>query len=326
MYKVITICVVLIVLLVGTDIYRGVAINSPTSTPEVRSAIAGYCLDDHHDGKGINVTVDLWTCNGTAAQNWITTANTIKRSDNYCLGVLNNGKSQGDKIVSNTCNKSPGQQWTVDLGGYQNPSSGLCLDTPSSKDGTQLILSSCNNLSELNESWAADIWTDSDGSFPNCNTISQEGPRVACYAEYQWQTWQSEPSLHGALLNDYSDGNAYEEWCADFISYVYMEAGYPFSTGERGTNGWDEYNANNLQYTGLVMHSAAGYTPKAGDVAFFDYPGGHVEIVYKGGKNPIFVYGDSGTVDPNTNNGDMNEDMLTSDGSTGQVTYYLSPS
>jgi hypothetical protein len=48
-------------------------------------------------------------------------------------------------------------------------------------------------------------------------------------------------------------------------------------------------------------------------------------VVVKGGVDPTFIYGDSGTVDPATNDGDMNEDMLTSDGSTGQVTYYLSP-
>jgi len=64
---------------------------------------------------------------------------------------------------------------------------------------------------------------------------------VACYAAKEWAAWQAPGSNHNALLNVYADGNGYEEWCADFISYVYKEAGYPFSGGER--DGWDEYLA-----------------------------------------------------------------------------------
>jgi hypothetical protein len=147
---------------------------------------------------------------------------------------------------------------------------------------------------------------------------------VACYAERQWAAWQAGSSNHQALLTDYTDGNSYEEWCADFVSYVYREAGYPFTNGER--DGWDEYDADNIQYMGLTMHAASNYTPQPGDIAYFDYPGGHVEIVVAGGPHPTFIYGDSNTIDPTINNGDMNEDSLTSDGAAGQVMYYLSPS
>ena len=150
-----------------------------------------------------------------------------------------------------------------------------------------------------------------------------EGQVVACEAAKQWITWQTGTPSHNALLNDYSDSNGYEEWCADFISYIYQEAGHPFTNGER--NGWDEYLAGNIQYQGFTYHDAANYLPQTGDVAYFDYSGGHVEIVAVGGPKPIFIYGDSGTTDPSTGNGQMAENTITDDGTEGQVIYYLSP-
>jgi hypothetical protein len=315
--------VVFIVLFGIVNVYKLVAAQGDSTMPEVRSGIAGYCLDDHHDGSGANAAVEAWTCNGTPAQNWTVSGSAIKHgATNDCLSVQNNGKIQGDKIVSNICNSSPGQAWTVDEGGYQNPNSGLCLAVPAGKTRTQLVIASCDNLSQLNEAWAATTWSSNTDTTAPC--IGSRGQKVACYTEKQWVAWQSGAPNHQTLLADYTDGNSYEEWCADFVSYVYKEAGYPFAAGER--NGWDEYDANNIQNMGFTMHPASsGYEPQPGDVAYFNYGAGHVEIVVTGGKHPTFIYGDSGTIDPATSNGEMNQDSLTSDGSAGQVIYYLSP-
>jgi cell wall-associated NlpC family hydrolase len=146
---------------------------------------------------------------------------------------------------------------------------------------------------------------------------------VACYAEKEWTTWQSGGISHDTLLNSYTNGSPDEEWCADFVSYVYKEAGYPFTQGS--SNGWDENNANYIQYMGFAMHSASsGYVPKPGDIAFFNYNAGHVEIVVSGGSHPTFIYGDSATIDPTTGNGQMKANTILSD-SDGQIVYYLSP-
>ena len=314
--------VVLVVLFGAASVYKLLGSHSVSSVSEVRSGITGYCLDDHHDGKAPNAKADIWPCNGSAAQNWLITDRTIRHDGAACLSVENNAKTSGSAIVLNTCNHSAGQIWVVDLGGYENPASSLCLDSPDKKAGSGLNIASSNDLTQFNEAWTAATWSPVNGSEPSC-AVGTEGVRVACYAERQWTAWQSGSPSHEMLLSDYSDGNAYEEWCADFVSYVYKEAGFPFTQGER--NGWDEYNANNIQYMGLTMHPASGYEPKPGDVAFFDYPGGHVEIVVVGGKNPTFIYGDSNTIDSTTGNGEMNEDTLTNDGSAGQVVYYLSP-
>lgn len=322
MRRIILIGMIFIVLFIVVDVFKLVAAKATSSMPEIRSGLAGYCLDDHHDGQAGNAEVDAWACNGSAAQNWTVTGDTIKHGSTGCLDERGNGKTQDDRIVLNKCNGSAGQAWTVDLGGFENPASGLCLTVPGNKIGKQLLAEPCGTLSEPNEAWAADTWSNNDASTSSCTT-GNKGEQVACYAEKQWTAWQANSPSHKTLLTDYTDGNGYEQWCADFVSYVYKEAGYPFAAGER--DGWDEYDANNIQNMGFTMHPASSYTPQPGDVAFFDYPGGHVELVVSGGSHPTFIYGDSGTTDPTTGNGDMNKDMLTNDGSAGQVTYYLSP-
>lgn len=315
--------VIAVVLLASFKSYELVLSHRASAIPEIKSGITGYCLDDHRDGKANNTTVDAWSCNGTAAQDWVASDNTIRHDGNSCLSVQTYDNS-GSTIVSHACNGSAGQTWVSAIDGYENPGTAKCLEVPGSQTGAQLALGSCDSLTEPDEAWMPSTWSagNTAGASTSCNGL--EGERIACEAAKQWVIWQSGSVSHKTLLNAYSDGNGYEEWCADFVSYAYKQAGYPFTGGER--SGWDEYNANYVQYENLTYHPAAGYTPQPGDVAFFDYPGGHVEIVAIGGSKPVFIYGDSGTTDPTTGNGDMTENSITNDGNLGQVIYYLSPS
>ena len=291
------------------------------AVPEIKSSLSGLCLDDYKGLTADNAKVDAWGCNGTDAQAWTVTATAIKHNDSYCLDVQNNGTTFGDPVVLSACNSAAGQVWLRDQGGYKNPNSGLCLDVPNAQSGVTLSIAACSHLSQASQQWTP--LTANDSHYNNSCNSGSKGQRIACYAVKEWTNWQAGSTNHTTLLNQYSAGNGYEEWCADFISYAYLEAGYPFSQGER--NGWDEYDANKIQDMGFSYHDAANYMPKPGDVAYFDYSGGHVEIVVSGGATPTFVYGDSGTIDPTTGNGEMEANTIISDGSMGQVLYYLSP-
>lgn len=288
---------------------------------KITSGISGYCLDDHNGKTSVNNVVDASKCNDTDAQDWVANPTSITQHNKYCLSVQGNGKLKG-VIVLNLCDDQPGQVWLRDQTGFENPNSGLCLSDSLAQPTNQLFLSSCNNLSARQETWTPT-------SQPNQNTNNQtctgsEGEKVACYAAKEWTTWQSNSVSHESLLTAYTDGAPYEEWCADFVSYVYKEAGYPFSQGD--TSSWDENIAGNIQYMGFTEHQAStGYVPQPGDVAFFDYNAGHVEIVVSGGKIPTYIYGDSATIDPTTGNGQMMANTISNDGSAGQVIYYLSP-
>jgi hypothetical protein len=297
-------------------------VSADVSIGEIRSAVAGYCLDDYKSSTKSGSPVYSWRCNGARAENWQVVGSRIKLANQYCLGVIQN------KVVIDNCSGSKNQQWSRRGAGFENLANSNCLSLAGNNHVGQVITASCSDLTNMSESWTSAHWSGlplSAISSPTCKDLPL-GKRVACYANRQWLAWETEPKLHNILLTDYTDRNPYEEWCADFISYIYREAGAPFSNGERGKNGWDEYNANNIQYMGFTYHAAnSGYVPRAGDIAFFDYAGGHVEIVVSGGAHPTFIYGDSGTIDPMTGNGNMAKNQIVNDGSAGHVVYYLSP-
>lgn len=82
----------------------------------------------------------------------------------------------------------------------------------------------------------------------------------------------------------YTDGHA-EAWCADFVSWVYKQAGTPFTTGESG--GWripsvlalDDYlSAKQLHF----LKSDTSQTPQPGDVIIMNDGGSrmHTGLVY----------------------------------------------
>lgn len=295
--------------------------SADAPVPEITSAVSGYCLDDYHDSSSTGSPVYSWPCNGTHAQQWVLVDSHIEKDGKYCLGVA------AKEVVAQTCGSSPTQHWAANGTLIQNRDNKQCLSLPANQTRTQLITSRCSKVTPESQSWTLTQWPGkplSDISSPICNQASV-GKRVVCYAQRQWLAWQTEPKIRPVLLNDYTDGNPHEEWCADFVSYLYAEAGSPFKGGERG-NGWDEYNANDIRYRGFTYHSAnSGYIPKAGDMAYFNYSGGHIELVVAGGKHPTFIYGDSGTIDPISGNGDMAENQIIADGRAGQIIYYLSP-
>lgn len=305
----------IVIIFIATHVKPGTA---DTTASIIHSGVAGYCLDVHRNGTAADTTVDSYKCNNTAAQRWTISYAHIQHGNNLCLSVKDNSTTAGSPVVLNPCNQDPGQVWLRDQNGYQNPNSGMCLALPTGKTSGKVITANCALPSQLTEKWTP----PEDQATGNCQQGSK-GDKIACNATAEWNAWQSQPTNHMALLNTYTDGAPYEEWCADFISYVYREAGFPFTHGE--ANGWDENNANNVQNMGFTMHSPGSYTPKPGDVAYFNYNGGHVEIVVSGGQNPTFVYGNSGTVDPTTGNGQMEANTKLSDGSTGKLMYYLSP-
>ena len=304
-----------------------VASSKPASAaaliPEIRSGQPGYCLGIASKKATPNAVVTTDLCNGSLVQEFSISGSHIMTDNKLCLSAINSS------LLLEACSPNANNQnWSANGVGLENASNNQCLSLTNNKVGASLITASCNNLNSLSETWTPTEWQGkaiSDISDSTC-TQAQTGKRVACMANRQWLAWQNEPKLHAALLYDYTDGNPSEEWCADLVSYIYKEANASFSNGERGLNGWDEYNANDIVSQGFSYHAAAsGYLPQPGDVAYFNYQGGHAEIVVVGGNHPVFIYGDSGTIDPASGNGDMAENQMTSDGSAGQLEYYLSP-
>ncbi|MCX4459969.1 ricin-type beta-trefoil lectin domain protein [Streptomyces sp. NBC_01340] len=122
---------------------------------QVRSGIAGKCLDVNGGNSANGTAADIATCNGSDAQQWSAHSDGTLRALGKCLDATGRGTANGTKIEIWDCNGGTNQQWQAYNGGYRNPVSGRCLDDPgaSTTDGTQLVLWDCNG--GANQQWTA---------------------------------------------------------------------------------------------------------------------------------------------------------------------------
>ncbi len=115
---------------------------------------AGKCVDDFHSGTANRNKIDLFRCNGTAAQRWVFASNGQLRVFGKCLDDPAS-RGNGTKLELFTCNGGANQKWTHRSNGeYVLRANNLCLDDPgfSTKDGTQLVIWHCNG--GANQRWS----------------------------------------------------------------------------------------------------------------------------------------------------------------------------
>jgi beta-glucosidase len=115
---------------------------------------AGMCVDDWHSGTANGTKIDIFPCNGTAAQQWALTAGGQLEVFGKCLDDTAWG-GQGTRMELYTCNGGANQRWThLANGEYVLASNGLCLDDPgyATAGGTRLTIWACAGTS--NELWS----------------------------------------------------------------------------------------------------------------------------------------------------------------------------
>jgi hypothetical protein len=113
----------------------------------------GKCVDVAGANPADGTAVQLYTCNGTNAQNWTHSGNTLQALGK-CMDVASAGTANGTKVQLYDCNGTGAQAWTVGASGsLVNTGSGKCLDAtgPSSANGTRLQIWSCTGAA--NQSW-----------------------------------------------------------------------------------------------------------------------------------------------------------------------------
>ena len=119
-------------------------------------AITGYqgmCLDDRSASTADSNPIQVYTCNGTAAQTWTVESNGTLQVLGKCLDVTGAGTANGTLIDLYTCNGTAAQTWTSQSNGeLVNPNSGKCLDdTGYGGSGTQVQIWACADSS--NQQW-----------------------------------------------------------------------------------------------------------------------------------------------------------------------------
>ncbi|HEX3961576.1 MAG TPA: ricin-type beta-trefoil lectin domain protein [Trebonia sp.] len=113
----------------------------------------GLCLDDRSASTAEYNPIQVYTCNGTGAQQWTVEPNNSLEVLGMCLDVDAAGTANGTLVDLYTCNGTAAQVWEPQPdGALLNPNSGKCLDdTGYGGSGTQVQIWSCSGNG--NQSW-----------------------------------------------------------------------------------------------------------------------------------------------------------------------------
>jgi hypothetical protein len=108
--------------------------------------LAGKCLDVNAAGTADGTKIQIYGCNGTAAQQWTVGSDGTVRALGKCLDVAAAGTADGTKVQLWTCNGTGAQDWEPGPNGsLVNPASGKCLDVSENRavDGQQIHIWTC---------------------------------------------------------------------------------------------------------------------------------------------------------------------------------------
>ncbi len=121
--------------------FNGITGSGGTRPTGRITGYGGKCVDVAAAGTANGTAVQLYDCNGTAAQNWTVAADGSLQALGKCLDVTSAGTANGTQIQLWDCNGTGAQHWQPGTGStLVNPASGRCLDAtgPSSANGTRL--------------------------------------------------------------------------------------------------------------------------------------------------------------------------------------------
>jgi hypothetical protein len=130
-------------------------------TGPVRLDVDGMCLDDTGNSSANGNKVQIWACNGGAAQNWTYAEDGTLRIHGKCLDATGYGTKVGTKLQLWSCTNRVNQLWTpAYLGQLTGTGSGRCLSDPgdTGRNGTQVELADCPGVA-TGESTDSAKWT-----------------------------------------------------------------------------------------------------------------------------------------------------------------------
>jgi beta-glucanase (GH16 family) len=125
----------------------GTTTPPPTSGKAVKGP-GGLCLDVRSSNSANGTPVQIYTCNGTGAQQWTyVEAGSTLRAFGKCLDIPGGSTANGAKLQIWDCNSTGAQVFIHRSDNtYYNPQSNKCLDDPngSTTAGTQVQIWDCN--------------------------------------------------------------------------------------------------------------------------------------------------------------------------------------
>lgn len=116
--------------------------------------LAGKCVDVAAANSANGTPVQLYDCNGTAAQQWSVGSDGTIRALGKCLDVTGNGTADGSTVQLWDCTGGPNQKWAVSAAhDIVNPQADKCLDVTDNNaaNGTRLQIWTCSG--GANQKW-----------------------------------------------------------------------------------------------------------------------------------------------------------------------------
>ncbi|MFF6987716.1 lectin [Streptomyces sp. NPDC010273] len=128
--------------------------TSNTAAGVAIKGLAGKCVDVNGANSANGTAVQLYDCNGSAAQQWTVGSDGTIRALGKCLDVASGGTADGTKVQLYDCNGSAAQKWAVSSANdIVNPQANKCLDVTgnTSTNGTPLQIWTCSG--GANQKW-----------------------------------------------------------------------------------------------------------------------------------------------------------------------------
>ncbi|MFF5338258.1 lectin [Streptomyces sp. NPDC013181] len=128
--------------------------DTPGGTGGRITGLAGKCVDVAGAATVNGTPVQLYDCNGTAAQRWTVGADGTIRALGKCLDVASGGTADGTRVQLWDCNGTAAQKWAVSgARDIVNPQANKCLDVTgnNSANGTPLQIWTCAGTA--NQKW-----------------------------------------------------------------------------------------------------------------------------------------------------------------------------
>jgi len=223
------------------------------------SGLAGKCVDVANGSSANGTAVQLYDCNGTAAQQWNVGSDGTIRALGKCLDVSNNSTADGALIHLWDCVGGANQQWTVTAAkDIVNPAANKCLDVQgnNSANGTRLQIWSCSG--GANQKWNAPTGstTPTPGGFVVSEAqFNQMFPSRNSF--YTYSGMVAALSAYPAFANTGSDTVKRQE-AAAFLANVNHETGGLVYIVEQNTANYPTYCNWSMPY-GCPAGQAAYY-------------------------------------------------------------------
>ncbi|WP_369242047.1 ricin-type beta-trefoil lectin domain protein [Streptomyces sp. R21] len=157
-------------------------VSPATAATGTITGLGGRCLDVAGASSVNGTAVQIYDCNGTAAQQWTVNSDGTVRALGKCLDATGNATANGTRLQLWDCSGGANQKWTLSTArDIVNPQSDKCMDVTgnTSANGTAVQLWSCTGAA--NQKW---------------NSPTSGGPAPAApmaVAPYLYNGWGSPP-------------------------------------------------------------------------------------------------------------------------------------